>query len=120
MGRFEMIWITKKLAVSSMSWVEVKKPKGITIVDVRDLKDVGENDEKLFKSKVDKVETNIKSGKKVVICCDSGINRSSAVALAYLIRTGMSFEEAYELIKRKNPLAEIDVDLLNLVRKVSK
>jgi protein-tyrosine phosphatase len=112
-----MYWITKNLATSSMSEFEYRKEEGVVVVDVRDLIDGEGNDETIFKQKVDKVDEFIKSGKKVCICCVGGQSRSNAVALAYLIKSGMSFEEAYKLI-RKNPVSMIDMALMDLVWKI--
>ena len=118
-----MFWITKNLAVSSMSEFEFRKKrykelKKVVVVDVRDLIDGEGNDETTFKSKVNRVDNYIKTSKKVCVCCAGGQSRSNAVALAYLVKKGVKFEDAYKLIKEKVPISMIDPALMDLVWKI--
>jgi len=120
-----MFWINKNLATSSMSEFEFRKKRNkdlekVVVVNVQDLIDGEGNDPTVFKSKMDRVDSYIKSGKKVCICCAGGQSRSNAVALAYLIKSGLSFEEAYKLIKKKVPISMIDPALMDLVWRVYK
>lgn len=113
-----MYWITKNLATSSMSEFMLRKRKNVVTVDVRDLIDGEGNDFEVFMDKVKEVGNLINTNQKVYICCESGISRSNAVALAYLVRSGMEFDDAYNLIRKKVPVAQIDMALLDLAKKM--
>jgi len=113
-----MYWITKTLATSSMSEFMLRKRKNVVAVDVRDLIDGEGNDFEVFIGKVEEVENMINVNQKVCICCESGISRSNAVALAYLVRSGMEFDDAYNLIMKKVPVVQIDMALLDLAKKM--
>jgi len=113
-----MYWITKNLATSSMSEFMLRKRKNVVAVDVRDLIDGEGNDFEVFLGKVEEVENLINVNQKVCVCCESGISRSNAVALAYLVRSGMDFDEAYNMIKEKVPVVQIDMALLDLAKKM--
>lgn len=120
---FSISWITDKLATSNIHYVRFRKLKNkikrkkqdIKIVDVRDLEDGPGNDPGVFKKFVDKVESLIKQGYKVCVVCNCGMSRSNAVALAYLIKTGMEYGKAYNLIDEKVKLSNIDPALIEMV-----
>jgi len=113
-----MYWITKNLATSGFGEPEQKKVKNKTLVIVTDLVDGAGNDEEKFKSKVDQIDKAHKKGKKVIVVCGSGISRSNAVALAHLVKHDMDFEDAHNLIREKVPVANIDMGLLDLIKKI--
>ncbi len=113
-----MFWITKNLGTASLPELdEVKKLKDVEIELVTDLIDGKQINKGQFKSKVNHVEKIIKSGKKAVIICVGGMSRSNAVALAYLIKGGMNFDKAYNLIKEKVHIAQINMDLIDFIKK---
>lgn len=112
-----MFWITKNLGTASLPELEeVKKLKDVKVELVTDLIDGKQVNKGQFKSKVNHIEKIIKSGKKVVIICVGGMSRSNAVALAYLVKSGMDFDRAYNLIREKVPIAQISVDLTDFVK----
>lgn len=91
------------------------------IVDVRDLMD-GANPLYFYPTKVGVVRrafewAKFKNMKGVVICCSAGQSRSNAIAMAYLIDTGMPFEQALQLVE-KNPICNIDPSLIDDIRAV--
>ncbi|RDB24319.1 Dual specificity protein phosphatase 1B [Hypsizygus marmoreus] len=48
------------------------------------------------------IDRALKNGRNVLVHCQQGISRSPAIVIAYLIRNhGMSFDNAYALLKRK-------------------
>ncbi|KAF5370985.1 hypothetical protein D9615_010001 [Tricholomella constricta] len=48
------------------------------------------------------IDRALRSGKNVLVHCQQGISRSPAIVIAYLIRNhGMSYDNAYALLKRK-------------------
>ncbi len=58
--------------------------------------------------------TRSRSG-RVLICCRAGMSRSVFIVLLWLEKTGMSRDEAYEFIKERHPMAQINLDLLRSV-----
>lgn len=48
----------------------------------------------------DFMDDEIKNGGVVYVHCRQGLGRGPTMAMAYLIKTGLSFENAYEMIKR--------------------
>ncbi len=112
-----MYWITKNIGTASLKELEnLRKTENAEIELVIDLIDGKQINRGQFKSKIRHIEKLIKKGKNVIIVCRGGISRSNAVALAYLIQTGMSFEEAYSLIKSKVPIENVRPDLLEFIR----
>jgi len=112
-----MYWITENLGTASLPEKEyIEKIKDIKIELVTDLIDGKQENKGQFKSKVDHVEKLIKEGNKVIVMCVGGISRSNAVALAYLVKNGMEFNEALDLIKKKVPISQICMDLIDFVK----
>jgi protein-tyrosine phosphatase len=48
----------------------------------------------------DFIDKEIKSGGAVYVHCRQGLGRGPTMAMAYLIKTGLTYEDAYEMIKR--------------------
>lgn len=114
---YKMFWITKNLGTASLPELEeVKKLENVRVELVTDLIDGKQVNVGQFKSKVNHVENIIKSGKKAVIICVGGMSRSNSVALAYLLKKGMNFDEAHNLIREKVPIAKISMDLIDFVK----
>ena len=112
-----MYWITENLGTASFLESEyIEELPDVKIEFVTDLVDGKQKNAGQFKSKVNHIEKLIKDGHKVVVICVGGISRSNAVALAYLVKNGMDFYEAHDLIKAKVPIAQICEDLLDFVR----
>ncbi len=49
---------------------------------------------------------------RVLVCCRAGMSRSVFIVLLWLEKTGMSRDEAYEFIKERHPIAQVNLDLL--------
>ena len=49
---------------------------------------------------------------KVLVCCRAGMSRSVFIILLWLEKNGMSRDEAYAFIKKKHPIAQVNLDLL--------
>ena len=112
-----MYWITENLGTASLPELDmVKKLENVKVELVTDLIDGKQVNKGQLKSKVKHIEQIIKKGKKVVIICVGGMSRSNAVALAYLVKQGMDFDKAYNLIREKVPIARINMDLIDFVR----
>jgi len=112
-----MYWITKDLGTASLPELEtVEKLENVEVELVADLKDGKQLNKGQFESKVNHVEKIINKGNRAVIICVGGMSRSNAVALAYLVKSGMEFDKAYNLIKIKVPIARINTDLVDFVK----
>src|SRR3989344_169745 len=112
-----MYWITKNLGTASLPELEtVEKLENVEVELVADLKDGKQLNKGQFESKVNHVEKIINKGNRAVIICVGGMSRSNAVALAYLVKSGMEFDKAYNLIKIKVPIARINTDLVDFVK----
>lgn len=110
-----MFWYTEKIGTCGQMEAKEITDKDIEIIEVWDLLDAYQENWGQFESKVKMVEKAIKEGKKVVVACRGGMSRSNAVVLAYLLRSGMEWGEAYNLICT-NPMAMIEPNLLNQIR----
>ncbi|MCX6819626.1 MAG: dual specificity protein phosphatase family protein [Candidatus Aenigmarchaeota archaeon] len=95
------------------------KDKSIEIIIVYDLIDSYQENWGQFVSKVNRVEKALKQGKKVVVACRGGMSRSNAVVLAYLLKSDMDWNEAYNII-RKNPMSMIEPNLLRQIKEKMK
>jgi len=51
-------------------------------------------------------DTEIKSGGKVYIHCRQGLGRGPTMTIAYLIKTGMTLEDAIKLVKQVRPFID--------------
>ena len=112
-----MYWITENLGTASLPEIDmIKKLENVKVELVTDLIDGKQVNKGQLKSKVKHIEQIIKKGKKVVIICVGGMSRSNAVALAYLVKQGMNFDKAYNLIREKVPIAQINMDLIDFIK----
>jgi len=111
-------WIKENLGTAAKHEIDNirKKEKDVEFLSVCDLID-GEGNEPLqLKEKVKEIAELHKKGRRVVVVCELGVSRSNAVALAYLVRAGMKFDKASNLIKKKVGIARIDPALIELIR----
>jgi dual specificity MAP kinase phosphatase len=51
----------------------------------------------------DFVDNEIRSGGKVYIHCRQGLGRGPTMAIAYLLKAGATFEDAFHLVKKVRP-----------------
>jgi len=50
------------------------------------------------------IDKALRNGKNVLVHCQQGVSRSSAIVIAYLIKNhGMSYDSAYAFVKNKRP-----------------
>jgi len=54
----------------------------------------------------DFIEEAKKKDQQVLVYSGAGVSRGSAIVIAYLIKTGQTLKEAYELVKKKRPIIE--------------
>lgn len=62
----------------------------------------------------DFIEEEIKNGGKVYINCLKGLGRGPTLTIAYLMKTGKTFEEAYSRIKSLRP--EINLSIFQVMK----
>lgn len=81
------------------------------------LTDDGENPEWAFSTILARLEAALSYtySHRVLVCCRAGMSRSVFIIMLWLQRMGMSRDEAYEFIKKKHPIAQVNLDLLRSV-----
>lgn len=67
-------------------------------------------------SAVDEVEKHITQGENVLVNCDAGNSRSPLIIVLYLVRTGMSLDDALTFIKKLHPTSNIHPELISMAR----
>ena len=81
-------------------------PEEFTYKNVH-IRDVTHQDlEPYFDDSVKFIDECIKSGGKILVHCSYGISRSASIVIAYLIKTGLTYTEAYDFVKSKRDLIE--------------
>ena len=110
-------WIWKELGTINM--LENNTEEGTIIVDVRDLKDSGENDVAAVAEKIQLVGNLLCSGYKVVVRCQAGISRSNTIACAVMmwINTEMYWDVAWKKVEKSCPRARLNMDFYDTVKK---
>jgi protein-tyrosine phosphatase len=79
------------------------------IIDARILSDYKVNDIQGYLALIDTCSLALNQNHRVIVCCGAGISRSNAVALGVLVKHfKMDFYDAWELIKEKVPISNID------------
>lgn len=100
---------------------EIGSINDFKIIDVRMLNDLGNNTLEDYKLNILRVTTELDEGNKVVVCCESGQSRSNAIALGVLVKYfKMNFYDAWELIKKKVPVSQIDPSHIETLKKMFK
>jgi len=66
-----------------------------------------------FDESVEFIKEAINSGGKVLVHCSYGVSRSVSMVIAYLIKEkGMTYQEAYELVKSKRQIAKPNIGFM--------
>src|SRR5437867_4402345 len=112
-----MFKITDNLAVHGLgetTYPATKLQEGLLdntdywIVDVRDILDESQPIE-VYRDKIDYAISSLAIHKKIVLCCGAGQSRSPAIAIGVLMkRYNMDFYDAYNLVREKVPIAQIE------------
>ncbi len=113
-----MFWYNENLGTCNYYNYEslrVKENPEIEFIIVWDLIDGYQDNWGQFMSKVQLVEKALKKGKKVIVVCRGGMSRSNAVVLAYLLKSGLDWYEANEVIS-KNLVTRIEENLKDQIR----
>lgn len=74
-----------------------------------------------YKTLIEQGNQILKNGYKVVCCCSAGQSRSSAIAIALLISYfKMDYYDAFNLVEKKNPIMNIAIHHLDIIKKILK
>jgi protein-tyrosine phosphatase len=88
------------------------------IVDVRDILDESQPVE-VYQQKIDYAVSQLEDHKKVVICCGAGQSRSPAIVIGVLMKKyNMDFYDAYNLVREKVPIAQIEPCHISKLKKL--
>jgi nucleoside-diphosphate-sugar epimerase len=111
-----MRWLTESIATAAFNDVKETLENNVVIVDVRDLVDKSGNDIIYINTKIDESVSILKTGKKIVICCDYGMSRSNSIAIGVIIKmTGIDFAESVNLVKNIVDENGIKIEMLDTV-----
>lgn len=109
-------WVTPLLGTGPYMELHPSDPT-INVLDVRDIVDKAGNSPKALEKKIKAGQALLSHGKKVVVCCDYGISRSSAIVAGILALVGrVSLDAATEQVIRATGETEIKLDVLQAVR----
>jgi hypothetical protein len=110
----ESVYPLEKYVDAQIGWID-----GFRIIDVRMLNDYEGNSNWDYKLNIARVTSYLECNVPVVICCDTGQSRSNAIALGVLVqRFKMGFYDAWELIKKKVPICNIDPSHIAALKKM--
>lgn len=108
-------WINSYIGTGPHGFID--SDKELEVVDVRDLVDKSGNSIGSIRAKIEKGICALKSGRKVVICCDYGISRSNAVAAGIITQyEAVSFDQAVKMVLHSTGEKSIKIEVLNAVR----
>ena len=110
----ESVYPLEKYVDAQIGWID-----GFRIIDVRMLNDYEGNSNWDYKLNIARVTSYLECNVPVVICCDTGQSRSNAIALGVLVqRFKMGFYDAWELVKKKVPICNIDPSHIAALKKM--
>ncbi len=105
-SEFDLVVTMYSAAQPVESWVKEVRfgiyDSDMTDFDIEDLRDI-----------VLVAHSNWKRGKRVLVRCQAGLNRSGIVTALVLIREGYSAQEAIDLVKEKRGSAALTNDFFN-------
>lgn len=88
------------------------------IVDVRDMLDESQPIE-VYQQKIDHAISCLDKHEKIAVCCGAGQSRSNAIAIGVLMKKySMDFYDAYNLIREKVPIAQIEPCHISKLKKL--
>ena len=76
------------------------------------LTDDGTNPRYKFSTIIGHIENKLMSNYTILVCCRAGISRSAYIVLLWLIKMGMSKEEALQFLKSRHKVTQINLDLM--------
>ncbi len=93
--------------------------EGVIIVDVRDLRDSGENSVEAVKKKIILVSNLLACGEKVIVRCMAGMSRSNTIACSAMMLFTMdhSWDHNWHVIEKACPRARQNLSFVDIVKK---
>jgi len=79
------------------------------------LTDDGTNPEEAFSTILNNLDEAMHNNQRVLVCCRAGMSRSVFIVMLWLEKMGMSRDDAYDFVKKKHPIAQVNPDLLRCV-----
>ena len=108
-------WITPRLGTAPYN--EVDGNNEVEIVDVRAMVDKAGNAPAVVRKLVDSTVLRLRSGRRVVVCCDNGMSRSNAIAAAVLATAeGTTYDEALQTVLSATGERSIRLEVISVVR----
>lgn len=74
------------------------------VLPLRDIE--SEEIEKYIEEGIQFIEDAINNGGKVLVHCSYGISRSASMVIAYLLKTGMRYNDAFDYVKSKREIIQ--------------
>ena len=100
-----MNWLDDRLAIGGMFESGILREDIDVVVDVRPLFHNGEVDAVNLLATVEEL-VDLSDTKRIYVHCTLGRDRGPFVGMVYLsMKYGLSYEEAYELVREKRPQA---------------
>lgn len=105
--------------LGTCSLLESLTPEGAIVVDVRDLKDSGENSVEAIKTKIMIVANLMACGERVIVRCLAGMSRSNSIACAAMMLMGNkhTWDHHWTIIEKKCPRARQNLEFVDVVKK---
>lgn len=93
-------------------------PEGWLIVDVRDLRDSGENTVEAVKKKIILIANLLANGERVIVRCMAGMSRSNTMACAAMMLFTMdhSWDHNWHVIEKACPRARQNLEFVDVVK----
>jgi nucleoside-diphosphate-sugar epimerase len=108
------VWITDNLGVAPCN---LRLGNDVCRLDVRDLVDKKGNDLRILQDKIKAGLNMLREGRRLVVCCDLGVSRSVAISVGIMSLFGKSFEESVRLAAERVKNQDMNLDLLEDVRR---
>jgi nucleoside-diphosphate-sugar epimerase/rhodanese-related sulfurtransferase len=105
-----MNWIDNRIATAPAT--ELEDDSGFYLLDVRDLRDGDGNPDSLLLAKIREGSDILRSGRRLVVCCDYGLSRSNAIAAAILAGVDeVDFRASLDRVLDKTKQAPVRIEL---------
>ncbi len=110
-------WISRTIGVAAFETVDA--PSDVFVLDVRDLVDKGGNLGATIQTKIDEALAARRVGRRVVVCCDYGMSRSSAIAVGVIAaEEAIAYDDALRRVIDATGETAIRIEVLAGVRSV--
>jgi nucleoside-diphosphate-sugar epimerase len=109
-------WVSEQ--VGTGAWERVDPSTDAFRLDVRDLVDKSGNQPAAIRRKIDQALAQVREGRRVVVCCDYGMSRSSAIAAGIIsLEEQIDFDAAVRRVMSTTGEKSIRIEVLDVVRR---